>query len=48
MLHEAGALQDVLQLHDALARVSLCHTLSRARSLFGICNSYPIQIINFP
>lgn len=31
-----GALQDVLHLHDVLARVSLvrlCHTLSRARSL---------------
>lgn len=50
MLHDAGELQDVLQLHDALARVSLarlCRTLSKARSLDGKCNSYHIQIINF-
>lgn len=36
--HEAGALQDILHLHDVLARVSLarlCHTLSRARALDG-------------
>ncbi|MQL81584.1 hypothetical protein Taro_014042 [Colocasia esculenta] len=36
MLYEAGALQDVLHLHDVLARISLarlCHTLSRARAL---------------
>lgn len=36
--HESGALQDVLHLHDVLARVSLarlCHTLSRARALDG-------------
>jgi len=41
MLHEAGALHDVLHLHDVLSRVSLgrlCHTLCRARSLDGMCN----------
>lgn len=35
---ESGALQDVLHLHDVLARISLarlCHTLSRARALDG-------------
>lgn len=38
MLYESGALQDVLHLHDVLARVSLarlCHTISRARALDG-------------
>ncbi|KAK9162383.1 hypothetical protein Syun_003285 [Stephania yunnanensis] len=37
-LGKGGALQDVLHLHDVLARVSLaklCHTISRARSLDG-------------
>ncbi|KAF6137352.1 hypothetical protein GIB67_036389 [Kingdonia uniflora] len=36
VLSESGALQDVLHLHDVLARVSLarlCHTISRARAL---------------
>ncbi|KAB1212014.1 hypothetical protein CJ030_MR5G025398 [Morella rubra] len=36
MFYEAGALQDVLHLHDVLARVSLarlCYTISRARAL---------------
>lgn len=40
MLCESGALQDVLHLHDVLARVSLarlCHTISRARALDGNC-----------
>lgn len=40
VLHESGALQDVLHLHDVLARVSLarlCHTISIARSLDGKC-----------
>lgn len=34
----SGALQDVLHLHDVLARVSLarlCHSISRARALDG-------------
>ena len=38
VLFESGALQDVLHLHDVLARVSLarlCHTISRARALDG-------------
>lgn len=38
MFYEAGALQDVLHLHDVLARVSLarlCYTISRARALDG-------------
>lgn len=36
--YESGALQDVLHLHDVLARVALaklCHTVSRARALDG-------------
>lgn len=35
---KSGALQDVLHLHDVLARVSLarlCHSISRARALDG-------------
>ncbi|KAG8376312.1 hypothetical protein BUALT_Bualt09G0050200 [Buddleja alternifolia] len=35
-LHKSGALQDVLHLHDVLARVALaklCHSVSRARAL---------------
>lgn len=39
ILYESGALQDVLHLHDVLARVSLarlCHTISRARALDGM------------
>lgn len=50
MLHEAGALWDVLHLRDVVARVSLarlCHVLSKARSLDGMHTSYHIQIINF-
>ncbi|KAJ0091229.1 hypothetical protein Patl1_14051 [Pistacia atlantica] len=36
LLYESGALQDVLHLHDVLARVALarlCHAIARARSL---------------
>ena len=39
-LCETGALQDVLHLHDVLARVALarlCHAIARARSLGGNC-----------
>ncbi|KAK2368957.1 Tetratricopeptide repeat (TPR) superfamily protein [Trifolium repens] len=39
-VHPGGALQDVLHLHDVLARVSLeklCCTISRAKSLDGWC-----------
>lgn len=38
--YKSGALQDVLHLHDVLARVALaklCHTVSRARVLDGNC-----------
>jgi hypothetical protein len=40
LVYVAGALQDVLHLHDVLARVSLeklCCTISRAKSLDGWC-----------
>lgn len=40
LLYIAGALQDVLHLHDVLARVSLarlCCAISRARALDGWC-----------
>lgn len=40
LLYVAGALQDVLHLHDVLARVALarlCYTISRARALDGWC-----------
>lgn len=40
LVYVAGALQDVLHLHDVLARVSLarlCSTISRARALDGWC-----------
>lgn len=40
LVYVAWALQDVLHLHDVLARVSLarlCSTISRARALDGWC-----------
>lgn len=49
-VHVAGSLQEVLQIHDVLARVylaRLCYILSRARVLDGRLSTAPCRPLNF-